>query len=475
MGTPTGPTRLLPVVALVGRPNVGKSTLYNVLTRTRDAIVSDLSGLTRDRHYGICESSEGHRYMVVDTAGLTVSPDALTQHMAGQARIAVEEADVILLVVDGRAGLLRDDIDIAAELRRSGKPVLLVVNKTDGLDEELTLTEFATLGLPSVGTSAAHRRGVNDLQDEFLELLGLPDEPPPEEEFDPRDDRCRVAIVGRPNVGKSTLINRLLGEERLLTFDQAGTTRDAIEVEVEWDERPYLLIDTAGMRRRSRIDEAVEKFSVIKAFQAIDQAQVVVFVIDAREGFAEQDATILGQVLDSGRALVIAINKWDGLSNSERTEVRRRLDLGLDFLEFAKRIPISALHGSGLGELMKAVRQAWHCALKEFSTNDLTEAITAAFVAHQPPLVNGRASKMRYVHQGGRNPPRIVIHGSRLKNLPESYKRYLQNSMRKRFRLIGTPVKLEFREGKNPFADRKNTLTDRQMQKKRRLLKHVKR
>ncbi len=475
MGAPTGPTRLLPVVALVGRPNVGKSTLYNVLTRTRDAIVSDLSGLTRDRHYGVCESEEGHRYLVVDTAGLSVSPDALAQHMAGQARIAIDEADVILLVVDARAGVLRDDIDISAELRRSGKPILVVVNKTDGLDETLALSEFATLGLPCVGTSAAHRRGVNDLQDEFLELLGLPEEPAEEEEFDPKDDRCRVAIVGRPNVGKSTLINRLLGEERLLAFDQPGTTRDAIEVEVGWDERPYLFIDTAGMRRRSRINEAVEKFSVIKAFQAIDQAQVVVFVVDAREGFADQDATILGQVLDSGRALVIAINKWDGLTNSERTAVRSRLDRGLEFLDFAKQIPISALHGSGLTELMKAVRQAWNCALKEFSTNDLTEAVTAAFTAHTPPLVNGRISKMRYVHQGGRNPPRIIIHGSRLKDLPESYKRYLQNSLRKRFRLIGTPVKLEFREGKNPFAGRKNKLTDRQVQKRRRLMKHVKR
>ena len=473
MGRSTGPLRLLPVVALVGRPNVGKSTLYNVLTRTRDAIVSDLSGLTRDRHYGVVESSAG-RYLVVDTAGLSTSPEALAQHMSGQARIAVDEADLILLVVDARAGVLRDDIEIAAELRRSGKPLLLVVNKVDGLDEETALADFATLGLPSCPISAAHRRGVSDLQDRYTDLLEFPPAEDEEEQLG-KDDRCRVAIVGRPNVGKSTLINRLLGEERMLAFDQPGTTRDAIEVEAEWDGRPYLLIDTAGMRRRSRIDEAVEKFSVIKAFQAIDQAQVVIFVIDAREGFAEQDATILGQVLDSGRALVIALNKWDGLAQSERTQVRQRVDQGLDFLDFAKRIPISALHGSGLGELMKAVRQAWNCALKELSTKDLTEAVTAAFLAHQPPLVNGRVSKMRYVHQGGRNPPRVVIHGSRLKDLPESYKRYLQNSLRKRFRLVGTPVKLEFREGKNPFADRKNVLTQRQIQKKRRLMKHVKR
>jgi GTP-binding protein len=466
---------MLPVVALVGRPNVGKSTLYNALTRTRDAIVSDLPGVTRDRHYGLWESEEG-RFILVDTAGLSGEIDALTQHMATQARLAIAEADLVLMMVDGRDGLLPDDTDLALELRRAGKAVLLVVNKIDGLDPEVTQAEFAPLGIESIGISAAHRRGVADLEERILAALpeavseALDDGA--EKDIDPR---VRVAIVGRPNVGKSTLVNRLLGEERMLAFDQPGTTRDAIEVPIEWDGTEYVLVDTAGLRRRARVDEAVEKFSAIKAFQAIDRANVVVFLIDAQQGFADQDAHILGQILDSGRALVIALNKWDGLSNSDRSAVKNRLDHGLGFLTFAKRIPISALHGSGLGELMKAVAQSARHALREFSTHELTEAVIAAFEAYQPPLVRGRVAKLRFAHQGGRNPPRVIIHGNRLKTLPDAYKRYIENQLRARFKIVGTPIRLEFRDGKNPFADKPNQLTERQIKRKKRLLKHVKR
>ncbi|MCB1590285.1 MAG: ribosome biogenesis GTPase Der, partial [Xanthomonadales bacterium] len=458
-------------------PNVGKSTLYNALTRTRDAIVSDLPGVTRDRHYGLWEG-EGGRFILVDTAGLSGDTDALAQHMSTQARLAIAEADLVLMLVDGRDGLLPDDIELAQELRRASKQMLLVVNKTDGLDPDVALAEFASLGVEPLPIAASHRRGVADLEEQILEALPaarVSDDPDAEDAEEQADPRTRVAVVGRPNVGKSTLVNRLLGEERLLAYDQPGTTRDAIEVPIVWQERDYLLVDTAGLRRRARVDEAVEKFSAIKAMQAIDRAHVVVFLIDAQQGFADQDAHILGQIIESGRGLVIALNKWDGLSTSDRSAVRRRLDHGLDFLSFAKRIPISAKHGSGLGELMKAVDTAAYHARREFSTRELTDAVTAAFEAYQPPLVRGRVAKLRFAHQGGRNPPRIIIHGNRLRTLPDAYKRYLENQLRQRFKVIGTPLRLEFREGKNPFADKVNPLTERQIQRKRRLMRHVKR
>ena len=460
---------MLPVVALVGRPNVGKSTLYNSLTKSRDAIVSDMPGVTRDRLFGICRRGE-RPFMVVDTAGLTENEDILAKGMAAQSWQAIEESDLVCLVVDARDGINPDDLEIAQRIRTTGRPMLLVVNKIDGVNEDNVRAEFSRLGI--AGTlliSAAHNQGIADFVEEVLTRL-------PADSVEPEADDgvIRIAIIGRPNVGKSTLVNRLLGEERVLAMDLPGTTRDAVRVPLERDGRKYLLIDTAGIRRKARVGEGVEKFSVIKALQAAVEAHVVILMLDAQQGFADQDAHLLGEIVEAGRGLVLAINKWDGLSVRERTQVTSRLDWGLSFVNFAKRIPISALHGSGLGELMKAVNQAHKAATREFSANELTKAINEAFEKHQPPMVRGRVAKMRYAHQGGRNPPRVIIHGSRLKDLPDAYKRYLENSLRDKFRLTGTPLALEFREGANPYADKKNVLTPRQVEKRKRLMRHVK-
>lgn len=460
---------MLPVVALVGRPNVGKSTLYNSLTKSRDAIVSDMPGVTRDRLFGICRRGE-RPFMVVDTAGLTENEDILAKGMAAQSWQAIEESDLVCLVVDARDGINPDDLEIAQRIRTTGRPMLLVVNKIDGVNEDNVRAEFSRLGI--AGTlliSAAHNQGIADFVEEVLTRL-------PADAVEPEADDgvIRIAIIGRPNVGKSTLVNRLLGEERVLAMDLPGTTRDAVRVPLERDGRKYLLIDTAGIRRKARVGEGVEKFSVIKALQAAVEAHVVILMLDAQQGFADQDAHLLGEIVNAGRGLVLAMNKWDGLSVRERTQVNSRLDWGLSFVNFAKRLPISALHGSGLGELMKAVNQAHKAATREFSANELTKAINEAFEKHQPPMVRGRVAKMRYAHQGGRNPPRVIIHGSRLKDLPDAYKRYLENSLRDKFRLTGTPLALEFREGANPYADKKNVLTPRQVEKRKRLMRHVK-
>ncbi|MFO1493143.1 MAG: ribosome biogenesis GTPase Der [Lysobacterales bacterium] len=461
---------MLPVVALVGRPNVGKSTLYNSLTRSRDAIVTDLPGVTRDRLFGICRRAE-RPFMVVDTAGLTENEDVLAKGMSAQSWQAIDESDQVCLVVDARDGLHPDDQEIAQRIRATGKSMLVVVNKMDGVDEHAAMAEFSRLGVAQVHfVAAAHNQGVNDLCEALLALL------PADESSAVEDDGAiRIAIIGRPNVGKSTLVNRLLGEDRVLAMDMPGTTRDAVRVPLERDGKRYVLIDTAGIRRKARVGEGLEKFSVIKALQAIVESHVTILMLDAQQGFADQDAHILGEAVNAGRGLVLAVNKWDGLSVRERTQVNSRLDWGLSFVSFAKRIPISALHGSGLGELLKAVNQAHKAATREFSATELTEAIQKAFEKHQPPLVNGRVAKMRYAHQGGRNPPRVIIHGNRLASLPESYKRYLEGQLRTRFRLTGTPVVLEFREGANPYAGKRNELTERQKKKRARLIKHVKR
>lgn len=461
---------MLPVVALVGRPNVGKSTLYNALTRTRDAIVTDMPGVTRDRLFGICRRGE-RPVMVVDTAGLTDGEDALAKGMAAQSWQAIEESDLVCLMVDGREGLNADDRDICQRIRATGKQMLLVINKSEGKDADALMAEFAPLGLAhSLPVAAAHLQGLDDLLEHVL--ARVPVEP---EVLDETGDAIRIAIVGRPNVGKSTLVNRILGEERVLAMDMPGTTRDAVRIPLERDGRNYVLIDTAGIRRRARVEETVEKFSVIKALQAIEESHVVILMLDAQQGFADQDAHLLGEIVQVGRGLVLAINKWDGLSVRERTQVKERLDWGLAFVNYAKRVPISALHGSGIGELLKAVHQAHRAATREFSANELTKAINEAFEKHQPPLVRGRVAKMRYAHQGGRNPPRIVMHGNRLEVLPETYKRYIENFLRTKFKLTGTPLVLDFKEGENPFAGRKNVLTERQLKKRKRLIKHVKR
>jgi len=462
---------VLPVVALVGRPNVGKSTMFNVLTRTRDALVHDLPGLTRDRHYGICRLGS-REFVVVDTGGLTGEKEGIGALTARQVQLAIDEADRVVFVVDAREGLLPQDRNILDVLRRTGKPVLLAVNKTDGLDESAALTEFSTFGLSdSLPLAAAHGRGVPALVEAVLS--GLP-EADPDAIVESPDDGVRVAIVGRPNVGKSTLVNRLLGEERVVVSDIAGTTRDSIRVRLDRDGKRYTLIDTAGVRRRARVEEAVEKFSVIKTLQSIAAAHVAVVLLDASEGVSEQDATLIGHVLNEGRALVIAVNKWDGLSTYDRQQCKSSLSRKLDFVAFARQVTISALHGSGIAELMKAINRAHASATRQFSTSELTRAVEAAYTGYQPPLIRGHAPRLRFAHPGGSNPPTIVIHGTRTKHIATGYHRYLENFFRKRFKLEGTPVRIEFREGENPFAGRKNQLTERQVKKRKRLIRKVK-
>ncbi len=460
---------MLPVIALVGRPNVGKSTLFNRLTRSRDALVADQPGLTRDRKYGIGRVGD-RPYVVVDTGGISGDRDGVEALMDRQVRLAIEEADHILYLVDAREGLTGGDEQIAEELRRTGKPVTLVVNKAEGLERELAAAEFHALGLGEpVPVSAAHGRGVKPLVNRVLETLP-PAEAPPEEE-----KGVQIAVVGRPNVGKSTLINRLLGEERLVAYDQPGTTRDSVAVPFEHAGRRYTLVDTAGVRRRARVSEAIEKFSVIKALQAMEQANVVLLVLDAREGVTEQDASLAGHVLESGRALVVVVNKWDGLDPDRRERVKAELELRLPFLSFAEVKFVSALHGTGVGHLMEAVDAAWKAATADLKTAELTRVLEEAVQEHQPPLVRGRRIKLRYAHQGGRNPPLIVIHGNQTESVPAAYRRYLVNRFRQAFGLWGTPVRIEFRTAENPFKGRRNRLTPRQQKKRRRLMKHVRR
>jgi GTP-binding protein len=457
---------MLPVVALVGRPNVGKSTLFNVLTRSRDALVADMPGVTRDRHYGICRSG-ARPFVVVDTGGLSGVDEAMDVLTAKQVRLAIEEANVLVFVADAREGLLPQDYVILNELRRSGKPIIGAVNKTDGLDEQTVLAEFSAFGLGAIlPLSAAHSRGTAELIATLLPLLPADGEGAAEDNDEAGS--IRVAIVGRPNAGKSTLINRLLGEDRLIVSDVAGTTRDPIRVPLERDGKRYTLIDTAGVRRKARVEEAVEKFSVIKTLQSIAAAQVVVVMIDARENLADQDLTLIGYAMDEGRALVIAINKWDDMDPYQRDECRRALDRRLVFVDWAKQVQISALHGSGLRELMRAVVRAHASATKVLVSTDLTKTLEKAYESYQPPLVHGHSPKLRFAHPGGNNPPTIVIHGTRTKHIAPAYQRYLENFFRKRYKLEGTPVRIAFRESENPYAGRKKVLTKEQEQKARR-------
>jgi GTP-binding protein len=449
---------MLPVVALVGRPNVGKSTLFNALTGTRDALVADIPGVTRDRKYGFGENAP-HRFIVIDTGGLIEAPRGVSERMARQTGRAIEEADRLVFLVDGQNGLDPADRFVADVLRRSGKPVTVAVNKSEDRDAGVVSAEFHALGFGEpVAVSAAHRQGIGDLMDRAL--AGL--EPAAADVESSADRTIRVCVIGRPNVGKSTLINRLVGEERLVTFDQPGTTRDAVEVPFERDGTRYVLIDTAGVRRRARVEESLEKWSVVKTLQAVDDAHVVIGVVDARGEVAEQDATLFGLVADRGRALVVAVNKWDNVEPGRREDVKGQLALRLRFLDFAPVHFISALHGSGVGELIAAVRAAYEAAMREMPTPDLTRVLEAAIRQHQPPLVRGRRIRLRYAHQGGRNPPVVVVHGAQAERTPEDYRRYLANCYREAFRLAGTPVRVDFRSEENPFAGRRNKLTPRQ-------------
>jgi GTP-binding protein len=462
---------MVPVIALVGRPNVGKSTLFNQLTRSRDALVADFPGLTRDRKYG--QARIGSRpCIVIDTGGVTGTELGIDSPMAEQSLTAMEEADAVLLMVDAREGLNAADESLARHLRQRGKPFHLVVNKIDGLDENIAVGDFYALGIDSLhAIAASHGRGVRKMFDAVLAQFPEPGDEA-EAAFNP--DSIRVAIVGRPNVGKSTLVNRLLGEERVVVFDEPGTTRDSIYIDYERDGQAYTLIDTAGVRRRKNVKLVVEKFSIVKTLKAVEDAHVVVLVMDAREGIVDQDMHLLGHCVDAGRALVLAINKWDGLENEQRQWIRTELDRRLRFVDYADIHTISALHGTGVGHLYKSIRAAHDSATRKLNTNTLTRILEGAVFDHAPPMINGRRIKLRYAHAGGQNPPIIVIHGNQTGKVPTAYQRYLEKVFRRELQLVGTPIRIEFRTGDNPYAEKRNKLTERQVQRKRRLMNHVK-
>lgn len=441
------------VVALVGRPNVGKSTLFNVLTRSRDALVADYPGLTRDRQYGRFQYA-GEQCIVIDTGGLSGESEALDEHMERQTLAAVEESSIILFLVDARDGLTPADESIADSLRRTGKTVHLLVNKTDGLDERTVSSDFYALGLGEpVLIAASQNRGIQPMLEQVMPVSSTPATEAEEE----TDDSIRVAIIGRPNVGKSTLVNRILGEERVVVFDMPGTTRDSVAVPFERDGKNYTFIDTAGIRRKRAVHEAIEKFSIIKSMQAIEQSNVVIMMIDARTEIADQDLHLIGYVLDAGKALILTINKWDDMDEYQKQLIHKGIDKQLPFVRFAETFFISALHGSGVGKLYDAIDRAYQCATRSYSTSDLTRILEKAVQSHQPPLVNGRRIKLRYAHQGGMNPPRIIIHGNQVKKVPAVYRRYLTNFFRKELESVGTPILIEFKNSENnPFKHKKS-------------------
>ena len=460
---------MLPVIALVGRPNVGKSTLFNVLTKTRDALVADFPGLTRDRKYGHAKHDDRH-FIVIDTGGLSGEEEELDERMAQQTLLAIEESNLIFFMVDARSGVTPADEAIANQMRRYGKTIHLVVNKIDGINAEQAEADFFSLGLGDPHSiSASHGRGVKQLIGDLFAEWKDWDEPEAEE-----IKGIKVAVVGKPNVGKSTLINRMLGEERVVVMDMPGTTRDSIFIPFEHDDKQYTLIDTAGVRRRKKVKETVEKFSVIKTLQAIDKSNVTILLIDAQEGISDQDLHLLGYIVDSGRALIIAINKWDGLSDYDKRQIKEQLEKRLVFINFAEMFFISALHGSGVGKLYQAINKAYASATKKLSTPELTRILEKATQMHQLPLVRGRRIKLRYAHQGGMNPPIIVLHGNQTELVPASYVRYLTNLFIQELKLKGTPLRLEFKTSDNPFAGRKNTLTDRQVSRKKRIVNNYK-
>jgi ribosome-associated GTPase EngA len=461
---------MIPTIALVGRPNVGKSTLFNRLTKTRDAIVANFSGLTRDRKYGDAVHGD-KRFIVVDTGGISGDEDGIDSYMAEQSLQAMEESDIVLFMVDCRDGITLADQQIAEHLRSLSKPAFVIANKVDGLNPDVATAPFYEMGLGEIiSIAAAHGRGINNMLD--CVLAGVEEVQELEDEEHKRG--IKMAIVGRPNVGKSTLVNRMLGEERVIVFDLPGTTRDSIYIDYERDGKPYTIIDTAGVRRRKNVKLTVEKFSIVKTLQAMGDSNVVVLVMDAQEGVVDQDLHLMGHAIDSGRALVVALNKWDGLEEDHKAHIKRELERRLRFVEFADLHFISALHGTGVGNLYKSVEKAYKAATEKYSTNFLTRILEQIVLAHQPPLVRGRRIKLRYAHAGGHNPPVIVIHGNQTNEVPKHYVRYLEKAYRKALDLTGTPVKIEFRSSENPFAGRKNKLTDRQHTSKSRLMKHVK-
>ncbi len=442
-----------PVMALVGRPNVGKSTLFNRMTKSRDAIVADFAGLTRDRHYGNAKHGK-HEFIVVDTGGFEPTAESgIYMEMAKQTRQAVAEADVVVFVVDARGGLSAQDHDIANYLRKLGKPTVLAANKAEGMTEGVQLSEFYELGLGEVHpVSAAHGQGIRSLVEVALAPLGLPDED--EEAAEEEEGVIKLAVAGRPNVGKSTLINAWLGEERLVAFDLPGTTRDAISVPFERGGQKYELIDTAGLRRKGRVFEAIEKFSVVKTLQAIESANVVLLLLDATQGVTDQDAHIAGYILESGRAVVIAVNKWDAVDEYQREQLQRQIEARLAFLKFAALHLISAKKRQGLGPVWQSIAQAHKAAMTKMSTPVLTRLLQEAVQFQAPKRAGMFRPKLRYAHQGGMNPPVIVVHGNSLEHVTDAYKRFLEGRFRKEFNLIGTPLRIEMKTSKNPYADK---------------------
>ena len=462
-----------PVIALLGRPNVGKSTLFNRLTKTRAAIVADVAGLTRDRQYGHA-AIDGRSFIVIDTGGLATAADpddvdALTQQQSLQ---AAEEADMVLFIVDGRQGPNAEDDHIARRLRRLGKPVLLLVNKTDATNPDTAVADFYRLGQGDpLPIAAAHGRGLARLASELNRRF--PAAPPAVWQAD--DQGMILAVVGRPNTGKSTLINKWLGETRQIVFDAPGTTRDSVFIPFRHADMDITLIDTAGVRRRARVNETVEKFSAVKTLQAIDRANAVVLLLDGREGVVEQDATLLGNILQRGRALVIAVNKWDRLPAAQRATVKRQLEVKLAFADFAPLCFISALHGTGVSGALNLAAAAYRAAYRRFTTAELNRLLQDMLSTHQPPPTRGRAPKLRYMHQGGCNPPRFIIHGNAVDHIADNYRRFLGNHLRRSLRLTGAPIQLEFKNSDNPYHGRKNKLTPRQQKKRARLIQHRRR
>jgi len=460
---------MIPVIAIVGRPNVGKSTLFNRLTKSRDAIVAEYAGLTRDRQYGLA-SYQGRSLMLVDTGGITGEEVGIDAAMLEQSLAAIREADTVLLLVDAHAGVTAVDESLAIKVRKLGKKCVLVINKIDKQEPQAALAEFSRLGFEQVLLiAAAHGRGVNSI---FTQVFA--DFPKNKDEQLDVHSGIKLAIVGRPNVGKSTLVNRMLGEERVIVYDQPGTTRDSIYIPFKRAEQEYTLIDTAGIRRRGKIALDIEKFSVIKTMQAINDANVVIMVIDASEGLVDHDLNLLGMILEAGRALVIAFNKWDGLESSQKQFIKDELSRRLVFVDFADMHFISALHGSGVGKLYASVDKAFNAAMMRFAASKLTDILLEATKLHQPPLVNGRRIKLRYMHLGGVNPPLFIVHGNQTHAVPKNYSRYLENTLRRVLHLKGTPIRIEYKSGDNPYANQKNQLSKRQVNKKRRLMAHVK-
>ncbi|MCL5261102.1 MAG: ribosome biogenesis GTPase Der [Gammaproteobacteria bacterium] len=444
---------MLPIIAIVGRPNVGKSTLFNRLTQSRQAIVGDMSGLTRDRQYGMGKFGEKN-YIIIDTGGIGKPETGIEALMEKQAQLAINESEIILFMLDAKHGLHPEDITIANALRKLNKPIYLVANKVDHREAKHNIQDFYKLGLGDpYQISASHGDGVHKLlADVFAKIPKTESIASTVSTLDKsKKNPLHIAFLGRPNVGKSTLVNRILGEERVIVYDQPGTTRDSIFINFSRQNKDYVLIDTAGVRRRGRISDQIEKFSVIKALQAIAAANVVVLLIDAKENITDQDLKLLGFTIDAGKALVIAVNKWDGLPPSQREKIKSELDRRLVFAKFAEIYFISALHGTGVGNLFTAVEKAYTAATKQLKTPQVTRALQHAIEAQQPPIAHGRRIKLRYAHVGGHNPPLIIIHGTQVAEVPESYRRYLENYFRKAFKLWGTPIRIEFSQGKNPF------------------------